>query len=147
VNYITYFFTEVVYDDYMKGYTDNIEQILSRDNNFRRVLYTSKFCQLVAMTLRPNEEIGEEIHDVDQFFRFETGNGKAVIDGIEHIIRDGFVVIVPAGAKHNIINTSGTEPLKLYTLYCPPHHDDGIVRTTKELASVEDEHFTGKTTE
>ena len=131
----------------MKGYIDNIEKLTLGNENFRQVLYTAKFSQLVLMSLKPKEEIGEEIHDVDQFFRFEKGQGQVVIDGVAHEISDGFAVIVPAGAKHNVINLSETDSLKLYTLYCPPHHQDGIVKATKQEAEASDEHFEGKTTE
>lgn len=131
----------------MKGFVGNIEQLTKGNTKFRQVLYTAKFSQLVLMTLKPLEEIGEEIHDVDQFFRFEKGTGKAVIDGVEHQITDGYAVIVPAGAKHNIINTSPTDALMLYTLYCPPHHRDGVVHTAKADGAGDTEHFDGKTTE
>lgn len=131
----------------MKGYQGNIEELSLANTNFRKVLYTAKSSQLVLMSILPNEEIGEEIHDGDQFFRFEKGNGKAIIDGVAHEVHDGDVVIVPAGAKHNIINTSGSQPLKLYTLYCPPHHRDGVVHPTKKDAGGDSEHFDGKTTE
>lgn len=131
----------------MRGYQGNIEQLTLANTNFRKVLYTAKFSQLVLMNLLPNEEIGEEIHDGDQFFRFEKGTGNAIIDGNEYVIGDGDVVIVPAGAKHNIVNTSGSESLKLYTLYCPPHHRDGVVHATKAQAEGDSEHFDGTTTE
>ncbi|OGG12740.1 cupin [Candidatus Gottesmanbacteria bacterium RIFCSPHIGHO2_01_FULL_46_14] len=131
----------------MKGYQGNIEELSLANTSFRTVLYTTKNLQLVLMSLLPNEEIGEEVHDVDQFFRFEKGMGKAIIDGNEYEIGDGDVVIVPAGAKHNIINTSSSDPLKLYTLYCPPHHRDGVVHATKADATGDTEHFDGKTTE
>ena len=132
----------------MKGYHANIEQITLDNDNFRQVLYTAKNSQLVAMSLKPNEDIGEEIHeDNDQFFRFEKGEGKAVVDGNEYQLADGDVIIVPAGSKHNIINTSSSDSLKLYTLYCPPHHEDGVIHTTKEQAASDDEHFAGGTTE
>ncbi len=131
----------------MKGYIQNIETETTANNNFRRVLYTAKNSQLVLMSLKPTEEIGEEIHDVDQFFRFESGQGAVVIDGARHEVTDGFAVIVPSGAKHNVINTSDTEPLKLYTLYCPPHHRDAVVHTTKDAALKDTEHFEGHTTE
>lgn len=130
----------------MKGYTSNIEKLTLDNNNFREVLYTTKNCQLVLMSLLPNEEIGEEIHDVDQFFRIEKGFGEAVLDGIVHNIEDGSVVIVPAGTKHNIIN-KGEESLKLYTLYMPPHHKDGTIHKTKVEAESDEEHFDGITTE
>lgn len=131
----------------MKGYIQNIESETSANNNFRRVLYTAKNSQLVLMSLKPNEEIGEEIHDVDQFFRFESGEGAVVIDGVRSEVTDGFAVIVPAGTKHNVINTSQTKPLKLYTLYCPPHHKDQVVHATKDDALKDTEHFEGQTTE
>jgi len=131
----------------MKGYHQNIEKATLANENFRQVVYTAKFSQLVLMSLRVGEEIGMEVHDVDQFFRFEQGTGQVVIDGNVSEIGNGDVVIVPAGAQHNIINTSTTEALKLYTLYCPPHHEDGIVRATKAEGMVENEHFDGQTTE
>lgn len=131
----------------MKGYVSNIEKITRANENFRKVLYTAKFSQLVAMSLKPKEEIGEEIHDVDQFFRLESGEGLAVLAGSEHKIGGGDAVIVPAGLKHNIINTSPSETLTLYTLYCPPHHRDQVVHATKEEALADDEHFAGQTTE
>jgi|SRR3989344_1928352 len=132
----------------MRGYKDNIEKLTLENENFRQVLYTAKHSQLVAMSLNPGEEIGEEIHEEsDQFFRFEKGQGKAVIDGNEYALADGDVVVVPAGAKHNIINVSSSESLKLYTLYCPPHHRDGVRHATKEQAASDDEEFDGKTTE
>lgn len=131
----------------MKGYVGNIEELTLANDKFRQVLYTAKNCQLVLMSLLPNEEIGEEIHTGDQFFRFEKGTGKVIIDGNEYQIKDGFAVIVPAGAKHNVINTSTSDPLKLYTLYCPPHHRDGVVHDTKAQAQADAEEFDGKTTE
>ena len=132
----------------MKGYQANIEQITQENQNFRQVLYTAKHSQLVAMSLHPEEAIGEEVHEEnDQFFRFESGEGLAIIDGHEYKIGDGDVVIVPAGAKHNVINTSKGESLKLYTLYCPPHHQDGIIHATKEQAEADSEHFAGQTSE
>ena len=132
----------------MHGFADNIEKLTLENDFFRQVLYTAKFSQLVLMSLSPREEIGEEIHKVDQFFRFEKGNGLVVIDGVTHKVTDGFAVIVPAGAKHNVINSSETEALKLYTLYSPPHHLDGVVHETKEkaLGDTADE-FKGQTTE
>ncbi|MDP2586203.1 MAG: cupin domain-containing protein [Candidatus Komeilibacteria bacterium] len=132
----------------MKGYHGNIEKLTLDNENFRQVLYTAKHCQLVVMSLKPNEEIGEEIHhENDQFFRFEAGEGKAVIDGNEYPLADGDVVIVPAGSKHNIINTSSSSPLKLYTMYLPAHHRDGVIHATKEQALADDEEFDGVTTE
>lgn len=133
----------------MQGYISNIEELTEGNDNFRKVLYTSKYSQLVLMSLKPGEEIGEEVHqDIDQFFRFESGRGKVVIDGVEHEVEDDFAVIVPAGANHNVINTSSEEPLKLYTIYSPPEHKDGIIHQTKEEAMAdEDDHFDGKTSE
>jgi len=132
----------------MKGHIDNIGEAVKENDNFRKVVYTAKHCQLVLMSLKPNEDIGEEVHDnVDQFFRFEEGEGKAILDGVEHKIGAEFAVLVPAGTKHNIINTSDTEPLKLYTLYSPPNHRDGVIHETKAEAEESEEHFDGKTTE
>ncbi|NCS32595.1 cupin domain-containing protein [bacterium] len=132
----------------MNGFTTNIEKDTLDNSNFRKVLYTSKHTQLVLMSLKPNEDIGMEIHaDNDQFFRFEGGNGKCVIDGHEYEVCDGDCVIVPAGTEHNVINTSGIDELKMYTLYSPAHHKDGIVRDTKEDAEACDEEFDGVTTE
>lgn len=131
----------------MQGYIDNIEEITEENSNFRKVLYTAKNSQLVVMSLRPGEEIGEEVHDLDQFIRIEKGRGVAVIDGAEKEIREDYAVVIPAGAKHNIINNGGKE-MKLYTIYSPPEHKDGTIHGTKEeaLADTED-HFDGKTTE
>lgn len=132
----------------MKGFTSNIENDTLENALFRKVLYTAKHMQLVLMSLLPNEEIGMETHtENDQFFRFETGTGKCIIDGNEYEVKDGSAVIVPAGAKHNIINTSATEPLRFYTIYSPAHHKDGIIRKTKEEAEANDEEFDGTTTE
>src|SRR5687768_4214920 len=112
----------------MKGFKSNIEKDTTENTNFRKVLYTAEHVQLVLMTLPPGEEIGEEIHEEnDQFFRFESGTGKCFIDGNEYHVKDGDAVIVPSGAKHNVINTSDSKPLTMYTLYAPPHHKDGIV--------------------
>lgn len=132
----------------MKGFTADIEKDTVANKNFRKVLYTAKHCQLVLMSLAPKEEIGLETHpDNDQFFRFETGEGKCVIDGHEHAVGDGIAVIVPAGAKHNVINTSATQELKMYTIYSPAHHKDGIVRRTKKEAEANEADFDGRTTE
>jgi len=132
----------------MKGFSANIEKETLENNNFRKVLYTSKHSQLVLMSLRPNEEIGMEVHpDNDQFFRFEKGEGKCIIDGNEYDLHDGSSIIVPAGAQHNIINVSASEDLKLYTIYSPAHHKDGIVRATKEEAEADGPEFDGVTTE
>jgi mannose-6-phosphate isomerase-like protein (cupin superfamily) len=132
----------------MKGFVVNIEKNTLENNNFRKVLYTGKHSQLVLMSLAPNEEIGMEVHkENDQFFRFEKGQGKCIIDGNEYELKDGVAVVVPAGAQHNIINTSGTDELKLYTIYSPPHHKDGIVRATKAEAQTNGPEFDGTTTE
>ena len=128
----------------MKGFFLNIEQEALANTNFRKVLYTGRHSQLVLMSLLPNEDIGSEIHaDNDQFFRFEAGEGKCVIDGNEYTVSDGSVIIVPAGAEHNIINTSATESLKLYTIYSPAHHKDGIIRQTKQEAMDNEADFDG----
>ena len=132
----------------MKGFKSNIEKGTLGNANFRRVLYTGKYSQLVLMSLKPGEEIGEEVHKtVDQFFRFEKGEGLVSIDDIKHKVSDGDAVIVPAGAKHNVTNTSKTKELKLYTIYSPPEHQDGTVRKTKADALAKSEEFDGKTTE
>ena len=132
----------------MKGFSTNIESDTLENTNFRKVLYTGKHAQLVLMSLKPNEEIGMETHpDNDQFFRFEAGRGRCVIDGNEYAVGDGSAIIVPAGAEHNIINVSATEDLKLYTIYSPAHHKDGIVRTTKAEAEAHEAEFDGVTTE
>lgn len=132
----------------MKGFHSNIEEETLENKNFRKVLYTGKNSQLVLMSLRVGEEIGMEVHpDNDQFFRFESGQGKVVIDSHEFSVEVDDAVIVPAGAEHNIINTSDTEELKLYTIYSPPHHKDGIVRPTKEEAESNEADFDGATTE
>jgi mannose-6-phosphate isomerase-like protein (cupin superfamily) len=132
----------------MKGFYSNIEKDTIENKNFRKVLYTGKNSQLVLMSLLPGEEIGMEVHaENDQFFRFEKGTGKCIIDGNEYDLKDGVAVVVPAGAQHNIINTSTTENLKMYTIYSPAHHKDGIVRATKLEAESNDEEFDGKTTE
>lgn len=122
----------------MKGFTTKLEKETLQNDSFRKVLYTAKYSQLVLMNLQPKEEIGMETHDEnDQFFRFESGQGKCIIEGNEYEITDGDAVIVPAGAKHNVINTSGTEVLKLYTIYSPPSHKDGVIRRTKQEAEAE----------
>ena len=133
----------------MKGYYDNIEKRTLENEDFRRVLYTGHHLQLVAMTLQPGDEIGEEIHeDRDQFFRIEEGNGIVDIDGVQNRVEDDFAVIVPAGARHNVRNT-GSAPLRLYTIYGPPEHRDGIVQSTKAEADRRHPHeeWDGKTTE
>lgn len=132
----------------MKGFVINIEEETLNSDNFRKVLYTAKHSQLVLMSLKPKEEIGMEVHEEnDQFFRFEKGQGKCIIDGNESELSDGVAVVVPAGAEHNIINTSDSEELKLYTIYSPAHHQDGVVRATKEEAVADSPEFDGKTTE
>ena len=132
----------------MQGYNANIETLTRANENFRSVLYTGKHSKLVLMSLKPREEIGEEVHpDNDQFFRFESGNGTVIIDGVSHTVTDGTAVIVPAGARHNVINVSDTEPLKLYTIYSPAHHRDKVFHKTKEEAQQDDEEFDGVPTE
>ena len=132
----------------MKGYNANIEKETLTNENFRRVLYTGAHSQLVLMSLNPGEEIGMEVHpENDQFFRFEKGEGKCIIDGNEYAVRDGSAIIVPAGAQHNVVNTSTTEKWKLYTIYSPAHHRDGVVHSTKEIAEADDEEFDGTTSE
>ena len=132
----------------MRGYSENIEKLTLENNNFRQVLYTGKHAQLVLMSLAPGEEIGAEVHtENDQFFRFESGQGRVLIDDNEYEVGDGSAVLVPAGSNHNVINMSETEALKLYTVYAPSHHKDGIVRATKEEAEANDQEFDGITTE
>jgi len=130
----------------MKGFVQDIERLAVKNDDFRRVLYTAKNCQLVLMALKPQEEIGAEVHTLDQFFRVEEGTGEAVLDGVKTAIRAGFAIVVPAGAKHNIVNT-GSGALKLYTLYAPPNHRDGVVHHTRADAAADNEHYDGKTTE
>lgn len=132
----------------MKGFATNIERETLDNENYRKVLYTAKHCQLVLMSLKPKEEIGMEAHpDNDQFFRFEKGRGQAIIDGNVYEVRDGSAVIAPAGARHNVINTSETDELKLYTIYSPAHHKDGIARAAKTEADAGAPEFDGITTE
>ncbi len=129
-----------------KGYKDNIEELTLENDNFRKVLYTGEHSQLVLMSLLPNEEIGMEIHEGnDQFFRFEKGKGKVIIDGTEYDVKDGDAVIVPSGSRHNVI--AGFDGLKLYTIYSPAHHKDGIVRATADEAESDAPEFDGVTTE
>jgi len=130
----------------MKGFVKDIENLAVQNDDFRQVLYTAKNCQLVLMALKPREEIGAEVHQLDQFFRVEEGSGEAVLDGVRTAIHAGFAVLVPAGANHNIINT-GLTPLKLYTLYSPPNHRDGVVHRTRADAEADTEQFDGKTSE
>jgi len=128
----------------MTGYVQDIEAIANSNADFRRVLYTAQHCQLVLMTLKPEEDIGAEVHQLDQCFRVESGHGNAVLDGVTTPIKAGFAVIVPAGVRHNIVNT-GTAPLRLTTLYAPPNHRDGVVHHTKAGANADPERFDGKT--
>ena len=131
----------------MKGYVTNIEKLSLENENFRKVLYTDKNSQLVLMSLLAGEDIGEEVHDVDQFLRVEKGTGTAILSDIPHNLADGSVIIVPAGTKHNIVNT-GADEMKLYTLYMPPHHKDGVIHNTKADAEADTfDEFDGKTTE
>jgi len=131
----------------MKGFVGNIEDLTEENENFRKVIYTGKFSQLVVMSLKPGEEIGAEVHEThDQFFRFEKGKAKVTIDGNEYQVEDDFAVIVPAGANHNVANT-GDEEVKLYTIYSPAEHREGVIHPAKEDAAADDEHFDGVTTE
>lgn len=132
----------------MKGYVVNIEKETLENANFRKVLYTAKNSQLVLMSLAPGEEIGEEIHRLDQFIRVDKGSGKTILNGVEYPISDGWAVIVPQGTKHNVVNT-GAEPMKIYTVYSPPNHIDGTVHVTKAdaVADEERDHFDGVTSE
>lgn len=131
----------------MKGFVDDIEKLTEENTDFRRVLYTGRNMQLVLMSLKAGEEIGEEVHDDrDQFFRVEQGKGEVLIDGVRTSIESDDAIIVPAGARHNVVNT-GTQPLRLYTLYAPPEHKDGTIHVTKAEADAKEEHFDGETTE
>jgi mannose-6-phosphate isomerase-like protein (cupin superfamily) len=131
----------------MKGFVADIEELTEENSDFRRVLYTGKNLQLVLMAIQPGEEIGEETHeDRDQFFRIEKGKGEVWIDGHRSKIKKDDAIIVPAGARHNIVN-AGEKPLRLYTLYAPPEHRDGTVHAAKADAEAAEEHFDGKTTE
>ncbi len=130
----------------MKGYIANIEKLSLENTNFRKVLYTDTNTQLVVMSLLPGEEIGEEVHDVDQFLRVEQGTGSAVLAGVAQVITDGSVIVVPVGTKHNIVNTEASA-MKLYTLYSPPHHRHDVIHKTKAEAEADDEHFDGVTSE
>lgn len=131
----------------MKGYVVDIEKVTKENKNFRKVLYTAKNSQLVVMSLNPGEEIGEEVHELDQFIRIEKGKGKAVLDDAEHKIKDDYAIVIPAGTKHNIINTSKDDEMKLYTIYSPPQHRDGVIHKTKADAMADNEYFDGKTSE
>ena len=130
----------------MKGFVENIEGLATHNEEFRKVLYTATNCQLVLMALKPQEEIGAEVHKLDQFFRVEQGSGEADLDGVRTPISTGFAVLIPAGTRHNIVNT-GNEPMKLYTLYAPPNHRDGVVHHTRADAEADKEHFDGRTSE
>ncbi len=131
----------------MKGYVGNIEKETEGNENFRRVLYTAKHSQLVVMALKPGEEIGEEVHDLDQFIRIEKGSGVAILDGVEHNVEADYAIVVPEGTRHNVVNTSN-EPMKLYTVYSPPEHKDKTVHPEKaDAMKDEGDHFDGKTTE
>lgn len=128
----------------MSGYSIDIEKQTLENNNFREVLYTAPNLQLVVMTLKPGEEIGMETHEHgDQFFRVEAGEGEAILDGERHKLTDGSIVIIPQGVEHNIINTSADNDLKVYTIYAPPEHRDGVVHKTKAEADADDEHYEG----
>lgn len=131
----------------MKGYVSNIEKAALENEKFRQVLYTARNSQLVVMSLKVGEDIGEEVHQLDQFIRCEAGEGRAILDGVEHAISDGFAIVVPAGARHTIINTSPSAAMKLYSVYSPPNHRDGVVHNTKAEAEDDEEAFDGKTTE
>jgi mannose-6-phosphate isomerase-like protein (cupin superfamily) len=130
----------------MKGFVQNIEELAVSNTTFRTVLYTATHSQLVLMSLDPLADVGEEVHTLDQFFRVEEGSGTAVLDGTRTEIGAGFAMLIPAGTRHNIINT-GTVPMKLYTLYSPPNHRDGVVHETRAAADADTEHFDGTTTE
>jgi len=140
--------TNLIKQSAMKGFTMNIEKDATENSNFRKVLYTGEHMQLVLMSLKPGEEIGEETHEKsDQFFRFESGTGKCTVNGNNYVVNAGDVLLVPAGSKHNVINTDTSHDLKLYTIYALPNHKDGIVRATKEDATLHEAAFDGKTTE
>ena len=130
----------------MKGFVQDIEGLAVKNDEFRQVLYTAKYCQLVLMALKPKEEIGAEVHKLDQFFRVEAGTGEAVLDGVRTPIQPGLAIVIPAGTKHNIINTSSIQ-MSLYTIYSPPNHRDGVIHHTRADAQADNEHFDGKTTE
>ena len=132
----------------MKGFKTSIEKDTIKNRNFRKVIYTGKNSQLVLMSLKPKEEIGMETHpENDQFVRFEGGKGRVIIDGTKYQVKDGDAVVIPAGAEHNVVNMSADEELKIYTIYSPPHHEDGIIHKTKDEADEDEEEFDGKTTE
>lgn len=127
----------------MKGYVTNLEKESKENTDFRRVLYTANHSQLVLMLLQPGEEIGEEVHELDQFIRVEKGEGKAILDGVEYEVGDGFAIVVPQGTRHNVVNTGAGE-MKLYTVYSPPQHKDGVIHKTKAEAQSDDEHYTAR---
>lgn len=129
----------------MNGYVANIEQLALENENFRKVLYTDSRVQLVLMSLQGGEDIGEEVHELDQFIRVEAGEGTSVLDGVSHVLAPGSAVIIPQGVRHNIVNT-GSVAMKLYTLYAPPNHKDGTVHRTKADAEADEEHFDGAVT-
>lgn len=131
----------------MKGYVENIEKDTLENNHFRKVIYTAKHSQLVVMSLNPGEEIGEEVHEGDQFIRIEQGKGQAILDGVVSNVQDDFAIVVPAGAKHNVVN--GIDgPMKLYTIYSPPEHKHNTTHKTKQDAlSDTQDHFDGITSE
>lgn len=131
----------------MKGYIVNIEKASLENKNFRKVLYTAKNSQLVLMSLNPGDEIGEEVHHLDQFIRVEAGTGSAILNGVKTEITDGSAIVIPEGCRHNIVNTSKTEEMKLYSIYSPPEHRDGVIHPAKADAMSQEEHFDGKTTE
>lgn len=123
----------------MTGYIGNIEKITEENEYFRQVIFTGKYAQLVVMCLAPNEEIGMEVHPmVDQFFRIETGEGRVILNGEEHLVKNGDAIVVPAGTEHNVINTSSDLHLKLYTIYTPPQHKDGVIHKTKTEAEADE---------
>jgi len=132
----------------MNGYIVQLESATLRNENYRKVLFTAKHCQLVLMNLKPGEEIGEEVHELDQFIRFEAGQGEVIMDGQRHSVADGFAVVIPAGTRHNVVNISKTEDLKLYSLYSPPEHKSGTLHKTKQEADADEHHhFDGKTSQ
>ena len=131
----------------MKGFITNIEKDSLENENFRKVIYTAHYSQLVLMSLKPGEDIGEEVHGLDQFLRIEKGTGKTILNGIEYPLEDGSAIVVPAGTMHNIINTSATEEMKLYTVYSIPNHQKDTLHPTKADAEAHEEHFDGITTE
>src|SRR3989344_9167444 len=143
-NHVIVCFHEQFSAQNMKGYITNIEEATKKNKDYRRVLYTAKNSQLVLMSLRPGEEIGEEVHELDQFIRFEEGEGKVMLDGVEHLVSADYAVVIPQGTRHNVMNMGQTE-LKLYTVYAPPEHRDGTVHPTK--AEEFEEHFDGKTSD